>query len=88
MRSVTATELARNFRVTLDAVEYNHEEFIIVRNNHEVARIIPGPSTMTAMEAMADIYRTLPEEAAAGWLRNSRQIKDILSDEVRDPWDS
>ena len=88
MRTVTATELARNFRVMLDSVEYHHEEFVVVRNNHEVARIIPGPSTMTAMEAMADIYRTLPEEAATDWLKNSRQIKDTLSDEVRDPWES
>lgn len=88
MRSVTATELARNFRAMLDKVEFKHEELIVIRNNHEVARIIPGPATMTALEAMADIYRTLPEEAASGWLKESRRAEKGLEDEVCDPWAS
>ncbi len=88
MRTVTATELARNFREMLDKVEFKREELVVMRNNHEVARIIPGPATMTALEAMADIYRTLPEEAARGWLKDSLRTKEHLSDEVRDPWAS
>jgi PHD/YefM family antitoxin component YafN of YafNO toxin-antitoxin module len=88
MRTVTATELARNFRDMLDKVEFKREELVIIRNNHEVARIIPGPATMTALEAMADIYRTLPEEAAHGWLEDSLPVNDHLADEVRDPWAS
>jgi len=88
MRTVTATELARNFRIMFDQVEFRHEELIVIRNNHEVARIIPGPATMTALEAMADIYRTLPEEAARDWLDDSRRIKEGIEDEVRDPWAS
>lgn len=72
MLSVTATELARNLKAMLDKVELKHEELIVIRNNHEVARIIPGPATMTALEAMADICHTLPEEAAQGWLEDSR----------------
>lgn len=86
MRTVTATEFARNFRTMLDSVEFMHEELIVVRNNHEVARIVPGPAIMTALEAMADIYRTLPEEAAAGWLEDSKRAEKGLKDEVRDPW--
>lgn len=86
MHTVTATELARNFREMLDRVEFKHEELVIVRNNHEVARIIPGPAAMTALEAMADIYRTLPEDAGKGWLKDSKKIKSKLSDKVRDPW--
>lgn len=69
-------------------VEFKREELIVVRNNHEVARIIPGPATMTALEAMADIYRTLPDEAARGWLKDSRSAEKKLTDEVRDPWAS
>jgi prevent-host-death family protein len=72
MRTVTATELARNFRDMLDKVELKREDLIIVRNNHEIARIIPGQTTMTALEAMADLYRTLPEEAAQGWFEEGR----------------
>lgn len=88
MRTVTATELARNFRSMFDQVEFKHEELIVIRNNHEVARIIPGPATMTALEAMADLYRTLPEEAARDWLDDSRRTEKWLQDEVRDPWAS
>jgi PHD/YefM family antitoxin component YafN of YafNO toxin-antitoxin module len=88
MRTVTATELARNFRAMFDTVEFKHESLIVIRNNHEVARIMPGPATMTALEAMADIYRTLPEDAAADWLKDSRRTGKTLKDEVRDPWAS
>ena len=88
MRTITATELARNFRAMFDQVEFKHEELVVVRNNHEVARIIPGPATMTALEAMADLYRTLPDETASGWLNDSRSAAEHLTDEVRDPWAS
>ena len=86
MNTVTATELARHFRAMFDKVEFKREELIVIRNNHEVARIIPGPATMTALEAMADIYRTLPEEAASDWLRDAQDQEKQLSNEVIDPW--
>ncbi len=85
MTTVTATELARNFRVMFDKVEFKKEELIVMRNNHEVARIIPGPFQMTALEAMSDLYRTIPEEAAESWLKDS-QIPSTLKKETRDPW--
>ena len=88
MHTVTATELSRNFRVMLDKVEFKHEELIVVRNNHEVARIIPGPATMTALEAMTDIYGILSEDAAVAWLDDSRRTERGLNVEVRDPWAS
>jgi prevent-host-death family protein len=88
MSTVTATEFSRNFSAILDRVEFKHEELIIVRNNREVARVIPGPASMTALEAMADLYRTLPEEAAAGWLEDARIPDDGRADELRDPWAS
>lgn len=88
MSTVTATELARNFRTMLDRVEFKHEQLIVIRNNHEVARIVPGPATMTALDAMSDIYNTLHEESAREWLKDSRKAgKDDLG-KVRDPWAS
>ena len=33
---------------------------LVVRNNHPIARILPGVAQMTALEAMSDPYRTLP----------------------------
>ena len=49
MLQITATELARKFKQMMNLVEFKGEELIIVRNNHQVARIIPGPATMTAL---------------------------------------
>ncbi len=87
MQTVTATDFARNFRVMLDRVEFRREELMIVRNSHPVARIVPGPATMTALEAFADLYRILPEKAGSNWLADSRQ-DDEHDREVRNPWES
>lgn len=87
MQKVTATDLSRNFRVMLNRVEFQHEELLIVRNNFPVARLIPGPATMTAAEAFGDLYRTLPQDAGKTWLADSR-LDDRQNDEVRDPWAS
>lgn len=85
MRTITATDLSRNFRVMLNRVEFQHEELLIMRNNFPVARLVPGPATMTAAEAFADLYRTLPEDAGKSWLTDSR-LDGNQNDEVRDPW--
>ncbi len=97
MREITATELSRNLRQILDRVEFMGEELLVVRNNHQIARIVPCSAHLTAMEAMADLYETLPEEAAAGWLEDSRLPFGDMNrkgpaqghaDEMRDPWAS
>lgn len=85
MKTVTVTELARNLRQMLDHVEFQGEELAIVRNHHQIARIIPGAAQQTALEAMGDLYRTLPETAAEGWLDDSRSLPETRED-VRDPW--
>lgn len=87
MSIMTATEFAKNIKKTLDRVEFGGEEIIIVRNNHKIARIIPGHPHMTAIEAMADLYNTLPLEAGKDWLADSR-IPRKLFEEIRNPWDS
>lgn len=88
MAIVTATEMARSFREMLDRVEFKREELILVRNHHEVARIIPGPATMTALEALADLHRTLPEQAGKDWLNDTRRPSRDSITELRDPWAS
>lgn len=87
MRVVTATDLARNFREMLNQVEFKHEELIIVRNNHEVARLIPGPATMSALAAMSDIYCTLAENAGKSWLADSRKTLTKRANRLCNPWD-
>jgi len=87
MAIMTATELARNLKKALDRVEFGGEEILVVRNNQKIARLLPGPANMTALEAMADLYRTLPEDAATGWLEESR-MPEKLAEEMEDPWAS
>ena len=88
MQTVSATELARNLRAVLDAVEFRGEEIAVVRNQHPIARIVPGAPRMTALEAMADLYRTLPEGVGATWLGDARQAGAGTLDEGNDPWGS
>ena len=88
MRTVTATELARNLRAVLDAVEFRGQEIAVVRNRHPIARIVPGLPRMTALEALADLYRTLPEDVARTWLDDARGAGAGTLDEVDDPWGS
>ena len=72
MKSVTATALARNLKRMLDQVEFKHETLSIVRNNQQIARIIPGSAQQNALEAMADLCRVLSDDDARDWVRDSR----------------
>lgn len=87
MAIMTATEFSRNIKKTLDRLEFGGEEIIIMRNNHKIARLLPGSHHMTALEAMSDLYRTLPKDAGKNWGRESG-TSGLLFDEIRDPWDS
>ncbi|MFZ0887783.1 MAG: type II toxin-antitoxin system Phd/YefM family antitoxin [Candidatus Binataceae bacterium] len=89
MKTITATELARNLSEVLDRLAVEREEIVIERNHRQVARLIPGPGRLTALEALADVYRTLPEDAGATWEADSRAgglQGERLSKGVRDPW--
>jgi len=88
MRNITATELARNLRQVLDNIMFTHEEYVIERNHQQIARLIPGAGQQTALEAMADLYRTLPEDAAGNWLKDSQKLPETITEEIRNPWDS
>jgi len=91
LKSITATDLARNLRRVLDRLAVEGEEIVIERNGQQVARLLPGPAQQTALEAMADLYRTLPDDAAATWEADSRKGRwkgSRLDKGIRDPWAS
>lgn len=90
MQTITATELARNLRQVLDRLAVEQSEIVIERNHQPVGRLLPGAGRMTALEAMADLYQTIPATAGRDWLSDSRsnELVDVVSEEVRDPWDS
>ena len=88
MKTITATELARNLRQVLDRLAIGGEEIEIERNHQRIARLVPGPGKQTAMEAMADLYRTLTPGAASGWAEAGKEMDERVEKGVRDPWDS
>jgi antitoxin (DNA-binding transcriptional repressor) of toxin-antitoxin stability system len=85
-RTITATEAARNFSRVLDLLEHGSEEIVVLRNSHPVARILPGAPRMTALEALADLYRTMPDSEGAAWVRDARRADDKRRRRLRDPW--
>jgi antitoxin (DNA-binding transcriptional repressor) of toxin-antitoxin stability system len=91
MKSLSVTEVARNFSRVLDHLERDQEEVVLVRNHRPVARLIPEPPAQDALAVLGDLYRTLDDEtasalaAAMGAVRNRR--KGTLS-ELRNPWAS
>jgi hypothetical protein len=53
----------------------------------EDARRGPYPlKTMAALDALADLHRTLDDDEGEAWLSDARNADRLLSQEVRDPW--
>ena len=91
MKTITATDLARNLRRVLDQLAIEREEIVIERNRQQVGRLLPGRARQTALEALADLYRTLPDDAAATWEadgRSGRWKGGRLDKGIRNPWPS
>ncbi len=92
MRTISATELARNLRRVLDRVVADGEEIVIERNHEQIARLVAGPGRQNALEAMADLYRTLSDDVASTWETDARGTRwrgnKVGRGGVRDPWAS
>jgi antitoxin (DNA-binding transcriptional repressor) of toxin-antitoxin stability system len=88
---MTVTEVARNFSSVMDGVESEQEEIILIRNHKPVARLVPEPPEMTALEVLGDLYRTLDDETAdalAGAIKKTRKAKGGTLKSLRNPWAS
>jgi antitoxin (DNA-binding transcriptional repressor) of toxin-antitoxin stability system len=48
MKTISATELARNLRRVLDRVVTDGEEVVIERNHEQLARLVAGPGRQNA----------------------------------------
>jgi antitoxin (DNA-binding transcriptional repressor) of toxin-antitoxin stability system len=89
MKTLTVTEVARNFSSVLDTVERDQEEVALIRNRRTVARLVPEPAAQNALEVLGDLYRTLDDETAKALLRSVRSAKRGRSgtlSELRNPW--
>ncbi|MBW7902772.1 MAG: type II toxin-antitoxin system Phd/YefM family antitoxin [Rhodocyclaceae bacterium] len=83
MRTISATDLARNTRAILDTVAMRGETITVERNHIPIARIVPPESTRTASQVLAGLRTTLTPQQGEAWLAE----RDAGFDEtVRDPW--
>ena len=91
MKTLTVTEVARNFSAVMDGVEADQEEIIVVRNSKPIARLVPEPPAQNALEVLGDLYRTLDDntaEALAQAVNLGRKSNRGTLDELRNPWAS
>ena len=84
MKTISATDLARNTRALLDRVVSRGETIVIERNNTAVAKLVPPEAQMTADQALAGLPTPLlTKKQAAAWLKDSR---NSFGQTVDDPW--
>ena len=89
MKRKSATEVARNFSAVLDAVERDQEEIILVRNQRQIARLVPEAPRQDALAVFGDLYRTLDDETAdalSAAIVSHRKSRRGRVAELRDPW--
>ncbi len=89
MKTLSATEVARNFSSVLDRLERDQEEIVLVRNRRRVARLVPEAQRQDAMEVFGDLYRTLDDKTAEALSRvisSQRKSRRGRVSELKNPW--
>jgi len=90
MHAVSATEFSRNFSHMLDQVEHQGITISIVRNQRQIASVVPQLRVQNATEAFGDLYRPLEGAVKDDWLldikRVGKTLKGGLLEKGRDPW--
>lgn len=89
MKRLSATNVARNFSAVLDEVERDQEEIILIRNQRQVARLVPEAPSQDALAVFGDLYRTLDDETAealSAAIAAQRKSRRGRVAELRDPW--
>ena len=91
MKTLTVTEVARNFSAVMDGLEKEQEEIVLLRNHRPVARLVPEPPAQNALEVFGDLYRTLDDataDALVEAVNTARKSKRGTLQELRNPWAS
>ena len=55
MKTLTVTEVSRNFSAVMDGIESEQEEIVVVRNHRPIARLVPEPPAQNALEVLGDL---------------------------------
>ena len=79
LKTLSVTEVARNFSAVLDAVEGDQEEIVLVRNQRHVARLVPEAPRQDALSVFGDLYRTLDDQTAEAEESPSREKHRLTS---------
>ncbi len=62
--SVSATDLARKLGVTLARVRFRHESFVVEKNGHPVARVVPiAEDRVATFLDVLDVWSSAPPDA-------------------------
>jgi antitoxin (DNA-binding transcriptional repressor) of toxin-antitoxin stability system len=91
MKTLTVTEVARNFSAIMDGLEVEQEEIVLVRNRRPIARLVPEPRAQNALEVLGDLYRTLDDDTADALVEAidaGRKTRRSKLDRLRNPWAS
>jgi antitoxin (DNA-binding transcriptional repressor) of toxin-antitoxin stability system len=89
VKTLSVTDVARNFSAVLDALERDQEEIVLVRNQRQIARLIPEAPHQDALNVFGDLYRTLDDETAdllSAAIASQRKSRRGRVAELRDPW--
>ena len=90
-RTVSVTELLRNFSDLLDRVVYVGEHLVLTRGNKVVAELRPMPVGRRLgdlPEVLASLPRLAPGDAEVFARDIEEGRTELASEEVRDPWES
>jgi prevent-host-death family protein len=80
MKTVNATEVARNFSEVLDGVEHRNQTYVVTRGGKPIARITPVPSANGL-----EVKRLLRDHASdASWASELAELRASLTAEERD----
>ena len=80
MKTVNATEVARNFSEVLDGVEHRHQTYVVTRGGKPIARITPVPSTNGL--AVKQLLRDHASDSS--WANELAALRASLTPEERD----
>jgi len=89
VKTLSVTDVARNFSAVLDALERDQEEIVLVRNQRLIARLIPEAPRQDALNVFGDLFRTLDDETAdalSAAIASQRKSRRGRVAELRDPW--
>lgn len=90
-RTVSVTELLRNFSDLLDRVVYVGEHLVLTRGGKVVAELGPMPVGRRLgdlPEVLASLPRLAPGDAEVFARDIEEGRTELASEEVRDPWES